>query len=395
MTASRAALDHQENAAIGFPPTFLSLGWFRAKILHAYLPFDRSINGKMKSPFYIFLAVISFIPFGCVRLAFFTLLLILHLAGRPADTYQMMNFIFTMKGTEFKSGGVILSVYAVIMYLRCATPGDPSACETTGPGARISKFLSVCDIVGSLLLSWIGFFAIRGTMVHHGEDRVTLMPKFSDIESVMRAAGFEEAEVNGDEIHRCFPPFLRLPPCVATVRGVNKCLERWPPGGKTVLTLLIFDFIMFLISMGYLWWLIKFDVASAQVRAGGSLQDIHYDLPALQSWWESPQANITMFHARICYHMLALPFMIFMAPGLSTILGLAARTGYNANGYCVPYTLRPVKKPPGRWSCEPKTADDGPARTVSAPATSSAMNGGAPAKENGRAACAPQRQCGF
>eukprot|EP00932_Pfiesteria_piscicida_P020858 SRR837773.7658.p1 GENE.SRR837773.7658~~SRR837773.7658.p1 ORF type:complete len:449 (-),score=52.73 SRR837773.7658:193-1467(-) len=390
---SLAVQHYQENAAYGHAPTFPGLAWFRAKFLYAYMPFDRSINGKVKNPIYLILAAISFIPFGCIRLVFFFLLLLLHLAGAPPDTYQIINFVFTMKGTEFKSGGVILFAYAIFMYLRCATPGDPDACEADGPGASISKLMSVLDILGSVLLSWVAFFAIPGTKVHQGQDGYqALMPRMDEIEDMMRSAGFEVQEKSSDEIHRCFPACLRLPPCVASVRSINRWLERWPPGAHRVFVLLIYDLLMLGISLGYLWWLISFDVASAQAEMGVPLQAIQYDWRAVRTWWSSPEANISLFHARVCYHMLALPFVIFMAPGLSTIIGLAPRTGYNQKGYCVPHTLRPVAKPAARWSCQ---LPRGPSPTAASAAPSGSPGPSTADKAGGRGACAPPRQCGF
>lgn len=402
VTGGRAAADYEENCTYGRTPSACGLPWIRAKMLYAYMPFDRTINGKVKNPFFVILCTISFIPFGCVRLAFFLLLLLAHLAGRPADTYQMINFVFTMKGNQFKSGGVILSIYRLVVWLCCVTPGDADACDGRMPGHNVPKLLSIVDLVGSLALGWIAFFLIPRSEVHQGamdEYQQALVPDVDGVDEVMKTAwndikpaDYEEATPsNADEIHRCFPPICRLPPCVATFRCVGNWLKRWPPGGRRVFGLLMYDLLVFFITLGYLWWLIRFDVAAAQVYAGRSMKDIRYDGPALAAWWKTPEANISLFHARVCYNLLVFPFVIFMAPGLSTIIGLCARTGYNVNGYCVPHTMRPVAPPARtRWACEPKVSNEAQG------GIETSLDGANNADQaGGRSGCQPSRACGL
>mmetsp|Transcript_108016 Transcript_108016/g.344886 ORF Transcript_108016/g.344886 Transcript_108016/m.344886 type:complete len:491 (-) Transcript_108016:295-1767(-) len=403
----RAAADYEVNAAVGHTPTFPGLLWIRAKILNHWCPFDRSIHGKLKSPFYLFLTAISFCPFFGVRLAFFSMVLFLHSTGRPADTYQMIDFIFSMKGTQFKSGGVVLFVYGTLQYMICVTPGDPHACDKRGPGSNIFVWLSGLDLIGSLIISWAAFLVIPYSATHDGEDQDSLiMPNLDQVDELMVQTGFHEAKRPEEHAtcNDCFPAVCRLPWFVALASCIESWLQKWPLGARRLFVLLLYDFCSFLLALTFLWWLIRFDVASMQVESGVKFEDIHYDYDSVVEWYSTPEARISVFKARVVYHLLAMPFMILMAPGFTVLIGLSTRTGYNKQGYCVPFTIRPVAKQ--RWSCEtqspPASSTSAPARTVQAvplPRSTSAppTNKGAGSSRGGeqtgsRAVCAP-RQC--
>lgn len=92
------AADHRALAELGPQPMCCGPRWLRAKLLYSYLPFDISIFGQIKSPFFLLLTVISITPMFGIRVAFFTLILLLIIAGRPPDEYQMVTFILTFKG---------------------------------------------------------------------------------------------------------------------------------------------------------------------------------------------------------------------------------------------------------------------------------------------------------
>jgi len=319
----RAKIDFEEHSQVGVAPSLPSIQWLRAKVLFSFLPFDRSIYGKMKNPFYILLAVMSFIPFGCIRIFFFTFLLLMHLTGDTPDTYQVVNFIVTFKGTEFKSGGVVLAFYGLIQYVLCATPGDPSACDHRGPGHDVDRYFSICDVLGSLLLVFAAFSAIRHTAMHDGgkgSSQVPLLQSNYDFE-----LGQQESQSPPQPpIHECFPPLCRLPPCIGCVRSTQTWLKGWPAGGRRIFVFVLYDIFAFFLTLLFLAWHIRFDVANQEVS---DIEVIHWDWAALTRWWASDQAKATLFKARTFYHMLALPFVILMVPGISTLISLAPRTG--------------------------------------------------------------------
>mmetsp|Transcript_147964 Transcript_147964/g.368741 ORF Transcript_147964/g.368741 Transcript_147964/m.368741 type:complete len:435 (-) Transcript_147964:59-1363(-) len=338
---SRASDDYEANAKIGTPPMRWGPSWCRAQLLYCFHPFDRSMYGKMKDRMFFVLLAISFVPFCGVRLAFFSLLLVLHMTGMPPDTYQLMNFILTMKGTQFKSGGVILLVYAVVQYVMCVKPGDPTACTEDGPGYNIAVWLSFLDMIGSCSLSWIAFTLLPCTRPHEGQDRHSLMPKLEDVEvALLTLTGSQQGQA------------ADAPPPAAPSRP--SCCRT--PGARRVLALLLFDLACFVISLGFLWWLAWLDVAGWKVMMRHVGTEPPSDWALYHEYFGTIQARTAVFKARVMYNLLAMPFMFLMAPGLGTIVSLTRQTGYNRQGHCVPYTLRPAAPKPWRACDRPATA---------------------------------------
>eukprot|EP00443_Scrippsiella_acuminata_P029919 CAMPEP_0115249218 /NCGR_PEP_ID=MMETSP0270-20121206/42477_1 /TAXON_ID=71861 /ORGANISM="Scrippsiella trochoidea, Strain CCMP3099" /LENGTH=399 /DNA_ID=CAMNT_0002664553 /DNA_START=7 /DNA_END=1203 /DNA_ORIENTATION=+ len=307
---SRASDDYEANAKIGTPPMRWGPSWCRAQLLYCFHPFDRSMYGKMKDRMFFVLLAISFVPFCGVRLAFFSLLLVLHMTGMPPDTYQLMNFILTMKGTQFKSGGVILLVYAVVQYVMCVKPGDPTACTEDGPGYNIAVWLSFLDMIGSCSLSWIAFTLLPCTRPHEGQDRHSLMPKLEDVEvALLTLTGSQQGQAADA------PPLPGLPLVARLV-----------------------------------------DVAGWKVMMRHVGTEPPSDWALYHEYFGTIQARTAVFKARVMYNLLAMPFMFLMAPGLGTIVSLTRQTGYNRQGHCVPYTLRPAAPKPWRACDRPATA---------------------------------------
>merc|ERR550525_545102 len=54
--------------------------------------------------------------------------------------------------------------------------------------------------------------------------------------------------------------------------------------------------------------------------------------------------RVSLYFARIVYGLLCAPFTIFLVPGVSNLLLHVNPTGYNRQGYCVPYMLRPSEE---------------------------------------------------
>ena len=104
------AADHEALSQLGTMPCCSGVGWWRAKLLYCYLPFDVSVFGQIKGPVFWLLTLLSITPMFGIRVAFFTIILLCIIGGRPPDEYQLVTFILTFKGPENRaSHGVFTS----------------------------------------------------------------------------------------------------------------------------------------------------------------------------------------------------------------------------------------------------------------------------------------------
>mmetsp|Transcript_10286 Transcript_10286/g.21792 ORF Transcript_10286/g.21792 Transcript_10286/m.21792 type:complete len:466 (-) Transcript_10286:69-1466(-) len=315
--AGRAAGDHDGLAALGAMPRFLSPLWFRAQVLYHYLPFDHSIFGQLKDPIFILFTIISMIVIYGVRILFFLVILIFIVRGCPPDEYQLVGYILMFKGTQVISSGVIMSIVAVAKYYMCVHPLSVHTCATVGPGADSDLFSAFVDFIGSSVLVWCAFLCLPCST---------------------RSAGLRQLNVDPEEV-------MSDDEGQASSR---RCC-RWDTGrGGRLSGLLFWDLFSFLLSCAFLFGLCYIDVTHArpggepseprQVNSVGDVEDTM--LEDLGTW----EFRSALFLTRVFYAFLSMPFLVFMLPVLNNVLTHTTATGYNPQGFCVPFVLRPMPR---------------------------------------------------
>ena len=301
--------DHSALKALGLPPACLSPSWFRAKLLYHYLPFDFSIFGQLKDPMFWILSAISVTPMYGIRVVFFSLVLLCVVAGRPADEYQTVSFILTFKGAQFLSSGVFMACLAAFEYYMCVKPGGEHTCDTEGPGVSQDLATSCVDFIGSCALVWLAFLLLPCTRSFAGAREIT------------------EDGKNGKESQ-------------APQEERKCCLYDSTRGGRLA-GLLGYDLFSFLLSCVLIYTLTVLDVSKeATVR----LEQVAVNKDLLVSDLQNWQFRSRFFFGRIVYGLLSFPFLVFQLPILNGILTHTNPTGYNPQGLCVPYLLRPMEE---------------------------------------------------
>jgi len=257
----------------------------RAFVLHHFLPFDKSIYGMLKDPFYLLFFGITCIPFYSARVFFYSLILLL-LATSPdgVDEYQLIGFILSSKGMQFLTSGVLQNALGAGQYYYaihfCDLQEECIARHTPGQGEPL--VFALIDFFGSVSLVWMAFYLLPRSSKHGLQtERATLrqqtMPEFQ--RSALLASG--------------------------TNRGTG--------GGRL---------------RGSLHW----DLACFVLCSAG--------LVALQSCTAWAEFLANLFWCRVVYSMLSFPFFIFFLPGFRQLLTHAEPTGFARDGRCVPYKLR-------------------------------------------------------
>ena len=92
----------------GTPPCPGGPGWFRAFILFHFIPFDKNIWGMLRDPGWVFLTLVTMIPYFAARTLFFTVLLLCIATSKGGpDEFQLVAFVMKFKGQQFITGGLI------------------------------------------------------------------------------------------------------------------------------------------------------------------------------------------------------------------------------------------------------------------------------------------------
>lgn len=163
-----------------------------------------------------------------------------------------------------------------------------------GPGANQDLFTGLVDFIGSTLLTWLAF---------------VLLP------TSVRSAGMRE------------------------VTSATMIQENNREKGGRLQGLLGYDVVCFLLSTALCGFLTYVD--ASHLRPGG--------LPQQPAGWAEMQGDAdtweghtAIFWARVFYAFLSFPFVVFLIPGLNSVLTHTTATGFNRNGLCVPFMLHPM-----------------------------------------------------
>jgi hypothetical protein len=126
----------------------------RAHLLYNYAPFDKSIWGRLRSPTSALLLAIGSWPSWGVRCAFFAVLLAFLLV--EVDEYQLMQFIMSLKGSQFVTG-LFLSMEGFVIFFSCAVMALPSNCDAHGPGVGLTVSSQASFQIFLQALTWAAF----------------------------------------------------------------------------------------------------------------------------------------------------------------------------------------------------------------------------------------------
>jgi len=302
--------EHRNLAQLGAKPQLFSPMWWRAFVLYACLPFDKSIFGQAKDPWFWFFFTLSMItPYG-VRIAFYSLLLFLILMRHP-DEYQIVQFIMMLKGTFFLTGGVICGLATSVGYLRCVKPGGCHTCDVDGPAYHLHVKSGAVDLGGSCLLVWTAFVCLRWS-VHHG------WHKIGDREQ-------EEAKQHkhGGHLGQLFLYDLF---CILASAGVFWCLAYLDSDHKFVHQYALANMDKLCTGQIALW--------------ADKMMSSHGRVPPVWEW----DYHRAFLFGRMFYALLSTPFVLFRLPGLNSILTHTTATGYNKQGRCVIFCLPPRRE---------------------------------------------------
>ncbi|CAK9006658.1 unnamed protein product [Durusdinium trenchii] len=287
--------------------TWSCYAFVRKKILHHYLPYDRSIFGKLRDPIYLALTMTMLIPNAGFRVSVLSMILAFILHPGPPDEFQLINFILLCKGTQFLTGGLVSMGQGAAIYFGCFNwhETELSACVAErGPGRVSSLAGELADYLGSIMLVWVAFFCL--TFAQERRQRENELKR--------EAYDRQQQEKDGN-------PDLNAK---ASTR-----LKIEVRGGR-ISSLLKYDVACFIIS---LFVLLLLNSKTLMGTRGA------YEVTAYRHFQED------IFWCKVLYSLFSFPFLIFTIQPLQQVLTHAAPTGFNENGACVPFCLAEPAEP--------------------------------------------------
>jgi hypothetical protein len=257
--------------------------------LYRYHPYNRSVWSKLRDPVWIILTLVSCCQYYGIRAGFFVLLFLLI---DKRDEFQLVQFIWNFKGTQFVSG-IIAAFVGAAQFFYCVGFEDPflelgseTSCASLGPGVSLGEqsfIISMATFATHVLLTWISFLLLPCT-VRKGR--------------VLRLADEADAAPEG---------------CCGDA-GRAKRLRK----------LLVYDLLSFFLSMG---------MFAGCLAAQGQLP---VDLDADTAWL----IQVDLYWAKVLYLVLAFPFFVLtLLPIFTTVVLHTRPTGYNPYGYTVPMNV--------------------------------------------------------
>eukprot|EP00929_Paragymnodinium_shiwhaense_P012706 TRINITY_DN12029_c0_g1_i2.p1 TRINITY_DN12029_c0_g1~~TRINITY_DN12029_c0_g1_i2.p1 ORF type:complete len:537 (-),score=45.41 TRINITY_DN12029_c0_g1_i2:616-2226(-) len=287
----------QTNASLEGPGAQGILGlWyrFRAWFLWHYLPFDKSIFGKLKDPVYCCIYSVVIMPAHGIRVVIFAVMLLMLLFPGPPDECQLIHFILLNRGTQFFTSGILTLAVGAMKYFACFSMHKDrllDCMEDSGPSASGSTGL-VLDYFGSVALVWIAFLALPQSRNHAREWRTLRDDETADY-------GSEYGDASTLDYKR---------------------------GGR-LRSLLSYDMACLSFSLVTLLLL--------------TLGTCH----VFSSPWRevAAQFRANVFWCCVLYSCSSFPFFFFMIPGVQSILTHSDKTGFNQFGVCVEYSLAKIQ----------------------------------------------------
>jgi len=273
---------------------------------------------------------------------FFVMYLIFIITGKPADEFQLVQFIMAIKGLQFICSGVLMMCIAAYMYYMCVHPGGFHTCDETGPGVKQDILVSLSDWMGTCVLVWVAFLWLPCSERSAGLRDLTGDGEGGD---TIRRSNSQNAPQGGNDEEEA--------------RGGCCGAKAWEreKGGR-LRGWLGYDFFCFLISCVICVLLMSID--EGHMRPGG--QDstgfpppeklLDTTIMEAQKW----TGHVAIYWARIVYALLSFPFLFFWIPGLQGILTHTRITGYNKNGVCVPFMLHPMPKVEKQGTADPPSS---------------------------------------
>lgn len=302
----------------GDPPSCCT--WLPAKIRYVLFPYDKSIWGQMKNPFWWLFLLASLVPrYGIGQISYIIIFFFLDCS----DEFQLFQYIINFKALQFVTLGVLSAVIGAVQYYICTTT-VPMSCEDYAP---MEELWSIAIFFIQVVMVWIAFIlmayskkkggahylltqeakAAQMRTVHTAEQRKAALERISTTDEILTTMAVENEEELKNRTR-------------ARMRGY-----------------LIYDLLCFLLCLGLGLWM-----AFGNLMDSSANVDIHdADTIKKDNW----KFVMSLYWIKALFGFLSFPFALLKIPVITSFLSHAKPTGYNPYGNTVPLLGRPENGP--------------------------------------------------
>ena len=268
--------------------------WLRAIVLYTMTPNDRSIWWQLRQPMWWLLTVISVFPSYGVSQVWWVLLFFLR---DFRDEFQLVSFMVKVKTVAVISVGLLPAFIGIFQYVICTQRGT---CNTEGPGLQTNFVFQTAFLSVQALLVYLA-----AILVPCSEDKGRRVRKTDQTNSTTQ---------EGDS-------------------RAHSRLRWW----------LVYDLLTVVgcTAAFILSWLSYKETENDAKKAAGFLKNqTAYELA--EELDKALVVGNALFHARVywirvAYGMLCMPWWIFKAPLMLSLLLHTHATAYNRQGETVPF----------------------------------------------------------
>ena len=383
------------------PTIISSLYSFRAWFLRNECPYDMTVWGKLRNPWWwILLGCKLWYGLGVQAALFFLRLLLVD----KTDEWQMFHFILAFKGVQFLSG-VIAIFTGVFAFIQCAgiiDDGEAHTCSVAGPwysdmqtctiGLDKCVSLNTASYMFRILMCWYAFRRLKKSFAFGraiagdealvgGRIEITLVkrgPKYKGLRLFwkLRRQGKKEKPLQrfrrivesqmmlirtSKERHTQDPGIFKefhYVRRIAKVKDYNASTDihtiYFRDDRSRKLREIDLDTVTYrVVKLKHLEprraqrILFGYEILSFVVTAAISIRFLEFI-----DWGQGETWKIygVAFWAQTFYNLLAFPFILAVIPGVQKLFCYAAKTGYDDDGNLRLFTKRPTFQPLGEES---------------------------------------------
>eukprot|EP01062_Namystynia_karyoxenos_P001199 TRINITY_DN10403_c0_g1_i1.p1 TRINITY_DN10403_c0_g1~~TRINITY_DN10403_c0_g1_i1.p1 ORF type:complete len:521 (+),score=176.92 TRINITY_DN10403_c0_g1_i1:100-1662(+) len=284
----------------------------QAWLRYHLLPYDKSIWGCLRDPFFVFWRILQAVPLvGVLPFTYFVLLLTID----RKDEFQLVDYIVHFKGSQFVTIGVIRMLVGTILLYQCATH-ETQDCKEVWGWNTLLEIINVCFFISQVVMCWVAFCYLPSS-----EKKGSWHKRIKEWNQSQGIDDDDEEDQSSTQEERegRIVPEAELP-------ALGHHLMRW----------LIYDGIIFTLCLT-VTLLAMFLHAQESARVVGSQREGGLD----NNW----RFTITVYMVQCLYGFFSFPFIIFLVPAAHSWFTHARPTAYTKNGLCVPYVgLSPAER---------------------------------------------------
>ena len=276
------------------------------------MPADATTWMKLRSPFTVFMMLVSATPTLAINVWVFVIFFFLI---DKRDEFQLVNFILKFKAFQFASG-VIAAVQAALKLYQCVNV--VGLCETAAPGQTAwFPFEIACEPL-RVIVVWAAFALLWCGHARGGREEIIALETVridaadGELDGSRDIAKLRAAERKGEEMQASHA--IDDDEVHAASEAARKKFNASVAHGGFLGYFMLYDLCAFAFCCALIGWKIYLDAV----------------------WIDDWMFYLSLYYLKTAYSLLSFPFLLFAVPVLNVVLTHAKATGYDKMGILCP-----------------------------------------------------------